>query len=115
MFIKVLDKGGAPINGIVVRRVYQGSVIVRPTGAKGDGKTEDDPGDGNAYFVSNDTSGRSYTSETTRGMSTLNDIPNPDLIAGGYCRDNAECDYRKANNQLCRRHYSYSVTFQRTW
>ena len=114
-FIKAIDKNGAPINGIVVKRVFAGNVEVRPTGAKGDGKTEDDTGNGNAFFVSNDTSGRTFTSETTRGMSTLNDIPNPDLIAGGYCKDNAECDYRKANNGLCRRHYSYSVVFQRQW
>ena len=114
-FIKAIDKNGAPINGIVVKRVFAGNVQVRPTGVKGDGKTEDDTGDGNAFYVSNDTSGRTYTSETTRGMSTLNDIPNPDLIGGGYCWDNAECDFRKANNELCRRHYSYSVVFQRQW
>jgi hypothetical protein len=114
-FIKTIDKGGAPINGIVVKRVFAANVDVRPTGAKGDGKTEDDTGNGNAFYVFGDVSGRTYTSETTRGMSTLNDIPNADLIAGGYCRDDAECDYRKANNGLCRRHYSYSVVFQRQW
>lgn len=114
-FIKVIDKNGAPIDGIIVKRVFGANIGVRPTGAKGAGKTEDDSGDGNAFYVGSDVSGKTYTSEQTRGMSTLNDIPNPDLIAGGYCRDNAECDFRKANNELCRRHYSYSVTFQRQW
>jgi hypothetical protein len=114
-FIKVIDKGGAPLNGVIVKRVYVGKVDVPPTGSKGDGKTEDDPGDGEAYYVIGDVSGHTYTSETTRGMSELNDIPNTDLIPAGYCRDNAECDYRKSINGLCRRHYSYSVTFQRQW
>jgi hypothetical protein len=114
-FIKTIDKNGAPLNGIIVKRVYVGKVDVPPTGSKGDGKTEDDPGTGNAYFVIGDVSGHMYTSETTRGMSVDNNIPNVDLIASGYCRDDAECNFRKANNELCYRHYSYSVTFQRQW
>jgi hypothetical protein len=114
-FIKTIDKNGAPLNGIIVKRVYVGKVDVPPTGSKGDGKTEDDPGTGNAYFIIGDVSGHTYASETTRGMSVDNNIPNADLIASGYCRDDAECNFRKANNELCYRHYSYSVTFQRQW
>lgn len=114
-FIKVIDKNGAPIDGVIVKRVYVGKVDVPPTGAKGPGKTEDDPGTGNAYFVIGDVSGKTFSSETTRGMPVDNNIPNPDLIASGYCHDDAECNFRKANNELCYRHYSWSVTFQRQW
>jgi hypothetical protein len=115
-FIKAIDINGNPLNGIIVERGYASHVQVRPTGEKGPGKTEDDTGDGNKFRVVRDTSGRTYTSEWTRDMSTIDQsIPNTDLIAGGYCHDDAECNFRKQTVQLCRRHYSYSVVFQRQW
>ena len=71
---------------------------------------------GDKLFVMGDTGGARYTSEQTRVLS-LNDrdISNTELITGGYCRDDTECSYRKANNLLCLGHYSYSIVFQRQW
>jgi hypothetical protein len=116
--IKVVDKGGVPLANILVRRLYAGNVEIPPTGSKGPGMSEDVPPRyaGDQLFVMGDTGGARYTSEQTRVLS-LNDrdIPNSDLIAGGYCRDDAECSYRKANNLLCLGHYSYSIVFQRQW
>ncbi len=115
-FIKVIDASGNPLDGIIVERGYASHIQVRPTGAKGAGKTEDDTGDGNKFRVVRDASGRTYTSEWTREMSTIDqNMPNADLIAGGYCHDDAECNARKQTAQLCRRHYSYSIVFQRQW
>ena len=116
--IKVVDEVGVPLANILVRRVYAGNVEIPPTGTKGPGMSEDVPPRyaGDQLFVMGDTGGARYTSEHTRVLS-LNDrdIPNPDLISGGYCRDDAECIYRKANNLLCLGHYSYSIVFQRQW
>lgn len=113
-YITVLDKSGAPLNGIYVQRRYLDYIVVPPTGDKGPGKTEDEAGSGNAYRVLRDASGRTFTSEWTREMSTIDQaIPNADLIAGGYCANDADCNQRKAENQLCRKHYSYNVVFQR--
>lgn len=116
--IKVVDKSGVPLPNILVRRLYAGNVEIPPTGSKGPGMSEDVPPRyaGDKLFVMGDTGGARYKSEQTRVLS-LNDrdIPNLDLIAGGYCRDEAECSYRKANNLLCLGHYSYSIVFQRQW
>jgi hypothetical protein len=117
-FIKVVDKNGIPLANILVRRVYAGSVEIPPTGSKGPGMTEEVPPRyaGDMLFVLGDTSGARFTSEQTRVLS-LNDrdIPNADLITGGYCRDDTECNYRKTINLLCLGHYSYSIVFQRQW
>ena len=116
--IKVVDKVGVPLPNILVRRLYAGNVEIPPTGSKGPGMSEDVPPRyaGDKLFVMGDTGGARYTSEQTRVLS-LNDrdISNVELIAGGYCRDDTECSYRKANNLLCLGHYSYSIEFQRQW
>ena len=116
--IKVVDKSGVPLANILVRRLYAGNVEIPPTGSKGPGMSEDVPPRyaGDKLFVMGDTGGARFTSEQTRVLS-LNDrdIANSELIAGGYCRDNGECSYRKANNLLCLGHYSYSIVFQRQW
>ncbi|MBI5879124.1 MAG: hypothetical protein HZB53_15865 [Chloroflexi bacterium] len=116
--IKVIDINNVPLPNILVRRVYAGNAQIPPTGVKGPGMTEEvtPTHDGDMLFVMGDTTGAKFTSEQTRDL-TMRDtnIPNADLIAGGYCRDNTECAYRKANNLLCAGHYSYSVIFQRQW
>lgn len=113
-YFTILDKSGAPLDGVYVLRRYLDTIIVPPSGAKGPGKTEDEAGSGNAFRVVRDTAGREYSSEWTREMSTIDQgIPNADLIAGGYCTSDADCNQRKAENGLCRKHYSYKVVFQR--
>ena len=118
-FITVVDKNGVPLPNILVRRVYAGNIQIPPTGEKGPGKTEDIPPrfGGDQLFVAGDTTGRTYTSERTRNLSTSEaDIAIPDLIATGYCPNDAtQCAQLVRDNQLCLGHHSYRVTFQRQW
>ena len=63
------------------------------------------------YFkVIGNTSGQTYTSEATHRLSM---IPGnywwPDAIAAGICASEAECQAFGAM------HFSYNITFQRTW
>jgi len=114
--VLVLDAGGNPLDGIIIHGEYSHHDFT-PTGhEKGPGRTENPLGGGDMIKVVRDVGGRSYTSQTTRGMSTQDEgIPIPDLIAGGYCRDEANCQERVSQNRLCRGHYSWNVVFQRTW
>jgi len=69
-----------------------------------------------ALEVQGDASGAAYTSEQTLPLSTRDeDIPTEWLFQGGYCGSMEECRLRQQTNGLCRGHYSYDVTFQRTW
>ena len=114
--IKVVDRSGVPLPNILVRRLYAGNVEIPPTGSKGPGMSEDVPPRyaGDSLYVLGDTTGARFSSEQTRVLSSNDrDIANAELIAGGYCRDDTECSYRKANNLLCLGHYSYSIIFQR--
>lgn len=114
VYITVLDKGGAPVNGIIIQQMYVSNITPPPTGDKGPGRTDALSGD--AYKVGRDVTGRSYTSEWTKGLANVDSgISNADLIAGGFCENDADCNKRKAENGLCYKHYSYRVTFQRTW
>jgi hypothetical protein len=119
-FIMVIDKNGNPLDGIRVRRVnYESPNPIPWTGDKGPGKTEDVTPryGGDMLYIDSDASGRRYTSERTKNLSTSEaDIPIPDLIAAGYCPpDAAVCAQRVKDNLLCLGHHSYSVTFQRQW
>jgi len=116
--IKAVDINNVPLPNILVRRVYAGNAQIPPTGNKGPGMTEEvtPTHAGDIFYVMGDTGGTKFTSEQTRTLSVRDtEIPNADLIAGGYCRDKAECDYRKSMNLLCEGHYSYNIVFQRQW
>ena len=113
--VLVLDAGGNPLDGIIIHGEYS-HYDFAPTGHKGPGRTENPLGGGDMIKVVRDMGGREYSSQMTRGMSTQDEgIPIPDLIAGGYCRDEANCQERISQNRLCRGHYSWNVIFQRTW
>jgi len=117
VYIKVIDANGVPLDNIIVFGIYS-NIELRPTGVKGPGMTEPEFfGGGDAFKVIRDAAtGQQYTSQETAGLSTQDEaIPIPWLIAGGYCRDEANCAERIRQNRLCRGHYSYSVVFQRTW
>lgn len=116
-FITILNKDGQPLDGVIVQRRYLSQVEVPPSGTKGPGKTEDEIGKGNAFRVLRDTTGKEYSSDWTREMSAQDiGISNAELIAGGYCTSDADCNARKTEgSSLCFGHYSYYVTFQKTW
>lgn len=126
IFVDVVDANGAPIKGVEL-----GDVWGNPgpsTGHKGD----DQPGravydlykNGFKIFVNNDpTAGRPVTSQVTELLSSNDwEVGIPHLIEGGYCPDEATCRvlwnsgvFGEGNNSLCWGHYSWEVTFQRTW
>jgi len=115
IFVRVVDPGGAPLDGLVIHGVWTN--LDRLSGSKGPGRAEFDLYlAGEQVLVTHDAGGRSYTSETTRVLDTREaNIPVEDLIAGGYCSDPADCQDKIRRNRLCNGHYSYEVVFQRTW
>ncbi len=126
-FVQVIDAGGAPINGVVVQRVYaSGETTVSGSkdspfaqGTAGQGWGQFDiypPSHGDQLLVISDPTKGAVTSEVTRSMSLRDEeISVPELMGAGYCSSEAECNERIALNHLCRGHYSYEVVFQRTW
>lgn len=126
IFVTVVDVAGNPIKGVELGDVWGNPGPT--TGHKGD----DQPGlamydlykNGFKIFVKNDpTAGRSVTSEVTELLSSNDwEIGIPKLIEAGYCPDESTCRtlwnsgvFGEGNNSLCWGHYSWEVTFQRTW
>lgn len=108
IFITVIDANGAPLDGVVLREVSTtGDELI--SGNKGPGKTEFLMGGGGtfAFIVVGEKDGQVYTSETTHQLSLVNPVLD-DLVAAGYCPDVGTCQ----NHPW---HWSYVVTFQRTW
>ena len=126
IFADVLDAAGNPITGVELGDVWGNPGPV--TGHKG----PDEPGravydlykNGFKIFVKNDpTAGRPVTSQVSELLSSNDwEIGIPRLIEAGYCPDEATCNvlwnsgvFGVGNNSLCWGHYSWEITFQRTW
>jgi hypothetical protein len=126
IYVTVLDAAGNPIKGVQIGDVWGNPGPV--TGHKGDDK----PGyaeydlykNGFKIFVKGDpTAGRPVTSQVTNLLSSNDwEIGIPKLIEAGYCPDEGTCRvlwnsgvFGEGNNSLCWGHYSWEVTFQRTW
>ncbi len=111
IYFTVIDASGSPLDNILLDD-ENGQAHFQPvTGSKGPGKAEFEM----LYAVYNfkvvgDTSGKTYTSEITHPLTVLQGQGVwDDLIRGGICADIPSC---QALGQI---HYSYDVTFQRTW
>lgn len=126
IFVTVVDAAGNPLKGVELGDVWGNPGPT--TGHKGD----DQPGlavydlykNGFKIFVKNDPSaGRPVTSQVTELLSSNDwEIGIPKLIEAGYCPDESTCRvlwnsgvFGEGNNSLCWGHYSWEVTFQRTW
>ncbi len=126
IFADVVDAAGNPIQGVELGDVWGNPGPV--TGHKG----PDEPGravydlykNGFKIFVKNDpTAGRPVTSQVSELLSSNDwEIGIPRLIEAGYCPDEATCNvlwnsgvFGVGNNSLCWGHYSWEITFQRTW
>jgi len=108
IFVTVMDASGAPLDGIVLREVKTtGDELI--SGEKGPGKAEFLMGGGGEFVfaVVGDKGGQVYTSETTHQLSLTNPVLD-DLVAAGYCPDVGTCQDHPW-------HWSYVITFQRTW
>jgi hypothetical protein len=129
IFVQVLDKSGAPLDGVRVREGWRQqnpatvNDAIKVTGAtKGPGRAEWDiyRGGGGQVDVVDEAGNR--ISELSRGMS--DDWPDFDLIqAAGYCSckpypDDASCRAAlegKDYHNFPVGHYAYELIFQRTW
>ena len=106
-----VDAGGQPLNNIILQEVNNQPPVQVVTGDKGPGKTEFTMWAADYRFkVAGNTGGQAFSSETTHVLSVLFEHAVwEDLIAGGICTDVAAC---RALGSI---HYSYNVTFRRTW
>jgi hypothetical protein len=118
MYIKVIDINGNAVD-VTLNVAWPGGEQDIETGGKGPGKAEW-PMYGSYWLkVLRDlSSGREYTSEVTREMSSFHPALD-DLVAGGYCLDRSIEECSELRNvgigHLCYGHYSYEVVFQRQW
>lgn len=111
IYFTVLTAGGQPIDGIVLEEVNNQPPTQVVTGDKGPGRSEFTMWAADYRFrVVGNTGGQSFTSETTHILSILfGHAVWDDLIRGGICSNPTACE---AMGPL---HFSYNVTFRRTW
>lgn len=116
IFVTVVDVNGNPMDGVIVEDTGH-AVPPKVSGEKGPGKVEYDLWkNGFSLMVTQNQDGSPATSDVTPKLSSVDeDIPNEWLVQANYCRDLNDCLLRKSNNQLCRGHYAYNVTFKKTY
>jgi len=114
LHVVVLDAAGNRLNGVTVRGVYRNEYHV--TGEKGPGMAQYDVNvDGDDIVVAKDVDGREVTSDVAKGLTAKTyNIPQQYLIQGRFCSDAASCDAFIQTNG-CFGHFSWTVTFQRTY
>jgi hypothetical protein len=113
IYVTVIDKYGNPLDGLVVGDTFGNLELT--SGSKGPGRVDFDLW-GNTYelYVIRDEAGIPYRSAVTRRLSSS--IPEiGDMINGGVCQEEAECQDKLDRMSFCFGHYSYEVVFQRTW
>jgi hypothetical protein len=115
IYVLVVDAAGQPLTGVIVGDTYKN--VRAASGSDGVGRLKIELWSNTmALEVQGNIDGTAYISEQTVPLSTKDeDISAEWLFAGGYCGSVAECQLRQKTNGLCRGHYSYDVTFQRTW
>ena len=112
LHIKVIDAAGNPLNGVTIRSLYDNEEHV--SGEKGPGMAEwilYEPGNG--VYVVRDVDGHEVSSDAMEAPTDPRSIPNEYLIDAGYCTDDASCAVNKYPG--CYGHYSWDVTFQRSY
>ena len=114
--ITVIDAGGAPLNGIALKGIYTGQVLVTGDQGKGDGRIEYDLyGTGEGFMVERNNDGRPAVSDKAEGFTTKSlDIDIPTLIGAGYCSNETDCQIFY-NSYGCTGHHSWEATFQRNY
>lgn len=111
VYFTVLDAGGAPIDGVIIEEFNNDPHTQTISGDKGPGKAEFVMWAANYRFrVVGNTGGQTLSSEETHVLSIVfGQATWDDLIRGGVCTTVEECQ------AMGQSHYSYQVTFQRTW
>ncbi len=115
IFIQVRDANGAPLDGVVVGDSWNNVETV--SGNKGPGRAEIDLWSNTMQMMvkRNQASGQPYTSEVSFPFSSfMTTIPNEQMIGAGYCSNDLECEWKRANESYyCGAHYSWEVIFQK--
>lgn len=116
IFIHVLDVNGQPLDGVVLGDTWNNVEVT--SGNKGPGRTEIDLWTNTMEItVKRDAAtGQPFTSEISFPFSSfLTTIPNEQMIQAGYCANELECEWKRANESYyCGGHYSWEVIFQKT-
>lgn len=116
IFIHVLDVNGQPLDGVVVGDSWNNVEVT--SGNKGPGRTEIDLWTNTMEIVvkREAATGQPYTSEVSFPFSSfMTTIPNEQMIQAGYCANELECEWKRANESYyCGGHYSWEVIFQKT-
>ena len=118
----VWDVNGNPLNGVTVQGINRTRIgdpmALLVSGHKGPGIAEYDMNTtGDDVTIYRDADGREVTSDIAYNNTGVPEhIPFADLIRAGYCTDEAQCAERKIQDPFaCYGHYSWTVTFQRTY
>lgn len=117
-FVTVVDQAGNPLNGVTLALVWPDGRNVLMTGHKPEFPGQvvfDLYGD---YYVTvvSDVGGQTVQSQQSSTI-TSHTPNNSDLIRGGYCADENDCNARRnaVPQQLCFGSYSWAITFRRTY
>ena len=113
IYVTVIDKCGNPLDGLVIGDTYDNVELV--TGSKGPGRCDFDLWANTLeLYIKRDEAGTPYRSEVSRRLSS--DHPEiGDMINGGVCEEEAECQDKLDRFSYCWGHYAYELVFQRTW
>ncbi len=116
IFVTVLEgpPPGRPMDGVVIGDTF-GNIEVA-SGDKGPGTAEVTLWmNSMSLKIKRHIDGTPYTSEESFSFTSHDElIPAEVLAAAGYCGGNAEeCRVRQNQNQVCRGHYSWRVTFHK--
>ena len=118
IYVKAVDPGGRPVDGVVMRVAWDGGELpLVVTGSKGPGTAEAVVWAGDYYVeVTGNVGGEELSSERSSLLRTTHPAVN-DLLDAGYCESPSaeECEQRRDDNDLCAGHYSYEVIFRRLW
>jgi hypothetical protein len=114
--IHVIDANGVSLNGVRLKGIYTGEIMVTGSQGKGDGIIEYDLySTGEGFTVIQNDDGREADSDRAEGFTTQSrEISQDLLIAGGYCTNATDCQIFY-DSWGCNGHHSWEATFQRNY
>ncbi len=117
-FVTVLDQSGNPLNGVTLALRWADGQDVLTTGHKPEfpGQAVFDLYGDYRLIVLSDVGGQAVQSQQSP-VITSHTPSNTDLIRGGYCANEDDCNQRRnaVPQQLCYGNYSWAVTFRRAY
>ena len=116
IYITVLEglPPGKPLDGVVIGDTFNNVEVA--SGSHGPGRTEITLWNNSMILVAKrHIDGAPFTSEESFNFTAHDElIPAEVLAANGYCEGRVDiCEQARNNNQVCRGHYSWRVTFHK--